>query len=142
MALAVVRNYDSFNSPTHFKLTDLLRKFDKTFGATKAAEKGKYGKVEGERTIDDIQKRRADRWENFLFIAGMWVLVILFNYDFRRIEDVHHPVCHAAGRDFLLRVQHRHRLEKYHREDAHDRDAHQVVSRSTAATRSSPAGSA
>src|SRR5439155_1333217 len=36
MALALVRNYDSFNSPTHFKLTDLLKKFDKTFGATKS----------------------------------------------------------------------------------------------------------
>jgi uncharacterized radical SAM superfamily Fe-S cluster-containing enzyme len=84
MALAVVRNYDSFNSPTHFKLTDLLKKFDKTFGATKAAEKGKYGKVEGDRTMDDIAKRRADRW-NFLFIAGMW-FQDLFNYDFRRTE--------------------------------------------------------
>src|SRR5450631_285929 len=84
MALAVVRNYDSFNSPTHFKLTDLLKKFDKTFGATKSAEKGKYGKVEGDRTVDDIKKRRADRW-NFLFIAGMW-FQDLFNYDFRRTE--------------------------------------------------------
>src|SRR5712671_3752189 len=84
MALALVRNYDSFKSPTHFKLTDLLKKFDKTFGATKAAEKGKYGKVEGDRTLDDIAKRRADRW-NFLFIAGMW-FQDLFNYDFRRTE--------------------------------------------------------
>ena len=84
MALALVRNYDSFKSPTHFKLTDLLKKFDKTFGATKAAEKGKYGKVEGDRTKDDIAKRRADRW-NFLFIAGMW-FQDLFNYDFRRTE--------------------------------------------------------
>ena len=80
----LVRNYDSFKSPTHFKLTDLLKKFDKTFGATKSAEKGKYGKVEGDRTMDDIAKRRADRW-NFLFIAGMW-FQDLFNYDFRRTE--------------------------------------------------------
>src|SRR6266581_3540724 len=84
MALALVRNYDSFKSPTHFKLTDLLKKFDKTFGATKSAEKGKYGKVEGDRTVEDIKKRRADRW-NFLFIAGMW-FQDLFNYDFRRTE--------------------------------------------------------
>src|ERR1700681_4049440 len=84
MALAVIRNYDSFHSPTHFKLSDLLKKFDKTFGATKAAEKGKYGKVEGDRTKADIEKRRADRW-NFLFIAGMW-FQDLFNYDFRRTE--------------------------------------------------------
>jgi tetraether lipid synthase len=84
MALSLVRNYDSFNSPTHFKLTDLLKKFDKTFGATNSAEKGKYGRVEGDRTMDDIAKRRADRW-NFLFIAGMW-FQDLFNYDFRRTE--------------------------------------------------------
>ncbi|HEX3702523.1 MAG TPA: radical SAM protein [Vicinamibacterales bacterium] len=84
MALAVIRNYDSFQSPTHFKLTDLLKKFDKTFGATKSAEQGKYGRVEGDRTKADIEKRRADRW-NFLFIAGMW-FQDLFNYDFRRTE--------------------------------------------------------
>jgi hypothetical protein len=84
MALALVRNYDSFNSPTHFKLTDLLKKFDKTFGATKSAEKGKYGRVEGDRTMADIEKRRSDRW-NFLFVAGMW-FQDLFNYDFRRTE--------------------------------------------------------
>ena len=84
MALAVMRNYDPFKAPTHFKLIDLLRKFDKTFGATKGAQKGKYGKVEGDRTTDDIAKRRSDRW-NFLFIAGMW-FQDLFNYDFRRTE--------------------------------------------------------
>jgi uncharacterized radical SAM superfamily Fe-S cluster-containing enzyme len=84
MALSLMRNYDPFKSPTHFKLVDLLKKFDKTFGATRSAEAGKYGKVEGDRTKADIDKRRADRW-NFLFIAGMW-FQDLFNYDFRRTE--------------------------------------------------------
>src|SRR5213083_1587471 len=84
LALAVIRSYDPFNAPTHFKLTDLLKKFDKTFGATKKAQSGGYGKVEGDRTAQDIEKRRADRW-NFLFIAGMW-FQDLFNYDFRRTE--------------------------------------------------------
>src|SRR3954465_6940560 len=84
MTLAVMRNYDPFKAPTHFKLTDLLKKFDKTFGATKKAQAGGYGRVEGDRTADDIAKRRADRW-NFLFIAGMW-FQDLFNYDFRRTE--------------------------------------------------------
>jgi len=84
MALALMRNYDSFKSPTHFKLSDLLKKFDKTFGATKSAEAGKYGRVERDRTRNDIDKRRSDRW-NFLFIAGMW-FQDLFNYDFRRTE--------------------------------------------------------
>src|SRR6184192_4162075 len=84
MALAVMRNYDPFKAPTHFKLADLLKKFDKTFGATRKAQSGGYGKVEGDRTAADIAKRRADRW-NFLFIAGMW-FQDLFNYDFRRTE--------------------------------------------------------
>src|SRR6186997_2194113 len=80
MALALMRNYDSFKAPTHFRIADLLKKFDKTFGAT-----GKnYGKVSGDRTMSDIEQRRADRW-NFLFIAGMW-FQDLFNYDFRRTE--------------------------------------------------------
>ncbi|HEX6214541.1 MAG TPA: hypothetical protein VFZ38_06975, partial [Vicinamibacterales bacterium] len=84
MALSLMRNYDPFKSPTHFKLTDLLKKFDKTFGATKGAQKGKYGRVDGNRSKDDIERRRSDRW-NFLFIAGMW-FQDLFNYDFRRTE--------------------------------------------------------
>jgi hypothetical protein len=80
MALALMRNYDPFKAPTHFRIVDLMKKFDKTFDAT-----GKnYGKVTGDRTISDIERRRADRW-NFLFIAGMW-FQDLFNYDFRRTE--------------------------------------------------------
>jgi tetraether lipid synthase len=81
MALAVMRNYDPFQAPTHFKLTDLLKKFDKAFGASGRD----YGKVSGDRTRADIDRRRnEDRW-NFLFIAGMW-FQDLFNYDFRRTE--------------------------------------------------------
>ena len=80
MALALMRNYNPFKAPTHFKLIDLMKKFDKTFGAT-----GKnYGKVTKDRTMEDIDARRQDRW-NFLFIAGMW-FQDLFNYDFRRTE--------------------------------------------------------
>src|SRR5512140_3325495 len=59
MALALGRNYDPFKSPTHFKFTDLLMKFDKTFAATKKAE-AKYGKSSPDRTIEDVQKRRSD----------------------------------------------------------------------------------
>jgi uncharacterized radical SAM superfamily Fe-S cluster-containing enzyme len=80
MTLALLRNYDPFKAPTHFRLMDLLKKFDKTFGATGT----NYGKVSGDRTQADIEKRRTDRW-NFLFIAGMW-FQDLFNYDFRRTE--------------------------------------------------------
>ena len=91
MALALMKNYDPFKSPTHFKMIDLLQKFDKTWGAT-----GKnYGKVSGDRTDEDIKKRRQDRW-NFLFIAGMW-FQDLFNYDFRRTERCIIPYATQEG---------------------------------------------
>ena len=91
MALSLMRNYDPFKAPTHFKLSDLLQKFDKTFGATGR----NYGKVTGDRTQADIQKRRTDRW-NFLFIAGMW-FQDLFNYDFRRTERCIIPYATQEG---------------------------------------------
>jgi uncharacterized radical SAM superfamily Fe-S cluster-containing enzyme len=94
MALALARNYDPFKAPKHFKLIDLLRKFDKTFGATKQADK-KYGSVKGDRSIEDIKKRRQDRW-NFLFIAGMW-FQDLYNYDFRRTEQCIIPYATQEG---------------------------------------------
>jgi len=91
MTLAVMRNYDPFQSPTHFKLVDLLKKFDKTFGAT-----GKnYGTVTGESRLKDVEVRRRDRW-NFLFIAGMW-FQDLFNYDFRRTEQCIIPYATQEG---------------------------------------------
>src|SRR5262245_5456533 len=91
MALAVMRNYDPFKTPTHFKLTDLLRRFDKAFGATKKD----YGKVSEGRTRADIDLRRSDRF-NFLFIAGMW-FQDLFNYDFRRTERCIIPYATQQG---------------------------------------------
>ena len=91
MALAPLRNYDPFQAPTHFKMSDLLKKFDKSFGATGR----KYGKVTGDRTMEDIEKRRSDRW-NFLFIAGMW-FQDLFNYDFRRTEQCIIPYATQEG---------------------------------------------
>jgi len=90
-ALALLRNYDPFQSPTHFKITDMLKKMDKTFNAT-----GKnYGSVKGDRTLEDIKLRRQDRW-NFLFIAGMW-FQDLFNYDFRRTEQCIIPYATQEG---------------------------------------------
>jgi hypothetical protein len=91
MGLAVARNYDPFHSPTHFKLSDMMRKFDKTFGATGKS----YGNVSKTRTMADIQQRRNDRW-NFLFIAGMW-FQDLFNYDFRRTEQCIIPYATQEG---------------------------------------------
>ena len=91
VSLALLRNYDPFKAPANFKLTDLLQKFDKCFGATGR----KYGKVTGDRTMADIEQRRRDRW-NFLFIAGMW-FQDLFNYDFRRTEQCIIPYATQEG---------------------------------------------
>ena len=91
VSLALLRNYNPYEAPTHFRLSDLIAKFDKCFGMTGK----KYGKVTGDRTMADIEKRRADRW-NFLFIAGMW-FQDLFNYDFRRTEQCIIPYATQEG---------------------------------------------
>ncbi|MGA2600526.1 MAG: radical SAM protein [Bryobacteraceae bacterium] len=95
VSLALLRNYDPFKAPTHFKLSDLIAKFDKCFGMSKKAQTGGYGKVSGDRTMADIETRRKDRW-NFLFIAGMW-FQDLFNYDFRRTEQCIIPYATQEG---------------------------------------------
>jgi len=80
MGLALLKNYNPYGAPHSLTLAGIFAKFDKSFGLS-----GKdYGKVDGTRTIEDIEKRRKDPW-NFLFIAGMW-FQDLFNYDFRRTE--------------------------------------------------------
>ena len=89
--LALLANYKPENAPTHFKIKDLIAKFDKSFGASGID----YGKVGSDRTLEDIKKRRADRW-NFLFIAGMW-FQDLFNYDFRRTEQCIIPYATQEG---------------------------------------------
>jgi hypothetical protein len=91
MALSVMRNYNPFKAPTQFTLKALLMKFDKTYGVTGRD----YGKVTPDRTFEDIEKRRQDRW-NFLFIAGMW-FQDLFNYDFRRTEQCIIPYATQEG---------------------------------------------
>jgi 7,8-dihydro-6-hydroxymethylpterin dimethyltransferase len=91
MALCLMKNYDPYKAPTHFKLMDLLQKFDKNYNVTGR----NYGKVGPDRTIDDVMKRRKDRW-NFLFIAGMW-FQDLFNYDFRRTEQCIIPYATQEG---------------------------------------------
>src|SRR6202042_1031974 len=91
VTLALLRNYKPEAAPTHFKIKDLLQKFDKSFGATGRS----YGKVTADRTLADIEKRRSDRW-NFLFIAGMW-FQDLFNYDFRRTEQCIIPYATQEG---------------------------------------------
>src|ERR1700745_1424761 len=80
MGLALLKHYNPFAGPPSLTLSDIMKKFDKSFGLSGKS----YGKVSGDRTMEDIQRRRKDPW-NFLFVAGMW-FQDLFNYDFRRTE--------------------------------------------------------
>ncbi|MCL4814748.1 MAG: radical SAM protein [Vicinamibacteraceae bacterium] len=91
MALAIAKNYDPFKAPTHFKINDMLQRFDKAFGATRRD----YGKVGEGRTMADVERRRGDRFL-FMFIAGMW-FQDLFNYDFRRTERCIIPYATQMG---------------------------------------------
>src|SRR6202171_2416982 len=50
VTLALSRNYHPFKAPTHFRLSDLIAKFDKCFGMSKKSQTGAYGKVTGDRT--------------------------------------------------------------------------------------------
>ena len=78
------KNYNPYGAPGTFRLIDLLRKMDKSWGLTPNQRK-KYGTAGPDRTYEDAMKRRkTDPW-NFLMIAGMW-FQDLFNYDFRRTE--------------------------------------------------------
>ena len=83
MAMALLKNYSPFKAPPSLALSDILKKFDKTWNTSGDADL-KYGKSDPSRTIEDVKKRRSDPW-NFLFISGMW-FQDLFNYDFRRTE--------------------------------------------------------
>ncbi len=121
VSLALLRNYNPYEAPTHFRLSDLIAKFDKCFGMTGK----KYGKVTGDRTMADIET--APRGPLELPVHRGHVVPGSVQLRFPPHRAVHHPLRHAGRRDFLLRVQHRRRLAQYRREDAHDRDADQVV---------------
>ena len=83
-ALAMLKNYNPYGAPSTFRLIDLLRKMDKSWGLT-PNQRQKYGTAGPERTYEDAMKRRKTDQRNFLMIAGMW-FQDLFNYDFRRTE--------------------------------------------------------
>jgi uncharacterized radical SAM superfamily Fe-S cluster-containing enzyme len=81
LALSLMRNYEPFRAPTQMHVKDLLIRFDKAFGASGR----NYGRVGKDRTREDVEIRRSDRFL-FLFIAGMW-FQDLWTYDFRRTHQ-------------------------------------------------------
>ena len=121
MSLALMRNYDSFKTPTHFRLLDLIKRFDKAFGATE------QGLRQGGRRPDDGRHREAALRPVQLPVHRRDVVPGSLQLRLPADRALHHPVRDAGGRDQLLRLQHGHRLAEHHREDAHDGHAHQVV---------------
>ena len=102
MALALAKNYDPFKSPTHFKMTDLLKKFDKTFGATKKADDRRlrprrrrpHGRRPGE----------APRRPLELPVHRRHVVPGSLQLRLPPHRALHHSVCDAGRGDLLLRV--------------------------------------
>ena len=91
MALALARNYDPFQTPTHFKLTRHAEEVRQDLRRHRQElRQGRQGPHDGRH-----REAAPDRW-NFLFIAGMW-FQDLFNYDFRRTEQCIIPYATQEG---------------------------------------------
>ena len=108
MALALVRNYDAFHAPTHFRAVDMLKKLDKGLGATGRD----YGDVSGKRTMEDILPPTARPLEPA--VRGGHVVPGFIQLRFSQDRAVHHSLRYARGGDFLLRLQHGHGLAEHH----------------------------
>jgi hypothetical protein len=121
IALALLRNYDPFKAPTHFKISDMMKKMDKTFGAIRQGLRQRQGRPHAER-YPEAPRRSLELPLHRRHVVPGSVQLRLPPH-----RTVHHPLRHAGGRDQLLRLQHRRGLAQHHREDAHDRDPHQVV---------------
>src|ERR1700674_3333923 len=104
-ALSVLRNYRARRAPEGFRLTDLIKKFDKQSG-------GALGGV----GMPADGNRKSDEWL-VLFIAGMW-FQDLWTYDFRRTEMCIIPYATQMGEisfcAYNTGVGWRHIVEKMH----------------------------
>ena len=104
--LSVLRNYRAQRAPEDFRLSDLIKKFDKQSG-------GALGGV----GLPADGNRKSDEWL-VLFIAGMW-FQDLWTYDFRRTEMCIIPYATQMGEisfcAYNTGVGWRHIVEKMHR---------------------------
>ena len=97
MALTLMRNYNSFTAPRHFKLVDLLKKFDKTFGAT--------GETYGQTGADAPRRHRAPPQGPLEFpVHRRHVVPGSVQLRFPAHRAVHHSLRYAGRRDQLLRL--------------------------------------
>ena len=97
MGLALLKNYNPFGGPPSLTLSDILKKFDKSFGLSGKS----YGKVAGDRTMEDIEKRR-----RILELPVHRRNVVPGSVQLRLPphRDVHHSLRDAARRDLVLCV--------------------------------------
>ena len=125
MGLALLKNYRPFEAPPSLALVDLWRKFDKSWGLTPNHVK-KYGNSgPGPHLRGHQEAPRAGPVE--LPVHRRHVVPGPVQLRLPPHRDVHHSLRHAAGRNLLLRVQHRHRLAEDHREHVQERDRRAVV---------------
>ena len=125
MALAVVRNYDSFKSPDALQAERSPEEVRQDLRRHQVSRKGQVR--HGRRRPDHRRHQEAQGGSLELPVHCRHVVPGSLQLRLPPHRDVHHPVCHAAGRDLVLRLQHGHRLAQHHREDAHDGHPHQVV---------------
>ncbi len=121
VSLALLRNYNPYEAPTHFRLSDLIAEVRQMLRHDQEEVR------QGHRRPHHGRHRAAPRRPLELPVHRRHVVPGSVQLRFPPHRAVHHSLRHAGRRDLLLRVQHRRRLAQHHREDAHDRDAHQVV---------------
>ena len=133
VTLALLRNYDPTKSPTHFRIFDLLQKFDKCFWRNRPQL------WQGDRRPHHGRHRTAPGRSLEFPLYRRHVVPGSLQLRLPPHRAVHHSLRHAGRRDLLLRLQHRRGLAQHHREDAHDLHSDQVVRRAWHGMRSSPA---
>ncbi len=127
MALALMKNYDPFKAPTHFKLS---RPHEEVRQDLRRDQEGRDGRLRPRRRRPD-GRGPAEAPRRSLELPVHRRHVVPGSLQLRLPPDgaLHHSVRDAGRGDLVLRLQHRHRLAEHHREDAHDGDADEVVRR-------------
>ena len=93
VTLALLRNYKPDAAPTHFKIKDLLQKFDKSFGATGRS----YGKVGADRTMADTSRSAAPGPLELPLHRRHVVPGSTSTTTSAAPSSVHHPLRHTRG---------------------------------------------
>ena len=133
VSLALLRNYNPLKAPTHMRVMDLLKKFDKFLRLHQAQLRLCQGRPDhGGHPAAPLRPLELPLYRRHV-VPGSLQLRLPAH------RAMHHPVRHAGRGNFLLRLQHRRGLEEHHREDAHGPPPSPSGTRSTAGMKSLPA---